>query len=121
MGTPTQDEVVAVTTQAPRTFNEADVRWLFNNYGFGSVPTDDDTLTDDRLADFVADLNDRAATAERERVKVLEAALDRLSKWADSMPDALLDSADPRFAWWNDGAPMRHQARAALTGGPSGE
>lgn len=50
--------------ERPQPITTADVRWLFHNYGFGTVTADDPSLTDDRLADFVADLNDRLASQE---------------------------------------------------------
>lgn len=83
----------------PRTgpFTHADIRWLFNNYGFGSVPTDDPSLTDDRLADFVTDLNAHAASQERPeptplsegaapRAEGLERAARNVVKWWDACP-----------------------------------
>lgn len=37
-----------------------------------------------------------------------------LFDWATSMPDAGLAEGDPRYDWWQRGAPARHQARRVL-------
>jgi hypothetical protein len=57
-------EARAASQERPQPITTADLRWLLNNYGLGSVPTDDPSLTDDRLADLVVDLNERLGVAQ---------------------------------------------------------
>jgi hypothetical protein len=104
MGTPTQDEVVAVTTEAPRPatafrllLGEVEAWW----------PDRNTRLANDLLIDKFDAALAEAATAEREREERLEAALTNL----------LNQFAPGDIAPWD----AINTARAALTGGPSGE